>query len=161
MPRKSSSRPETITSWPQLQQALGEEEEVGDELAFVDGDALDPLADLLLRVGQDGQDGPRIGVGELDGFHFSAAVGVAAFDHAGCGLGVGAGLEEQHALLGVLAANFDAAQEFGGLVAPHGSDDHFEFARHLVLRTSILALYCSRSRNRTWAPDNLSRSGRA
>ena len=33
----------------------------------------------------------------------------------------------------VLAANLDTAQEFGGLVAPHGSDDHFEFAKHDVL----------------------------
>ena len=42
-----------------LQQALGEEEEIGDELAFVDGDALDAPADLLFGRREDGQDGPR------------------------------------------------------------------------------------------------------
>ena len=47
------------------------------------------------------------------------------------GLDVGAGLEQHYALSGELAANLDAAQKFGGLVAPHGADDHFEFARHL------------------------------
>ena len=73
----------------------------------------------------------KVGIGKLDGFHFSAAVGVAAFDQPGCGLGVGAGLEQHYALPGELAANLDAAHKFGGLVAPHRADDHLEFARHL------------------------------
>jgi hypothetical protein len=111
-----------------MQQALGEKEQVGDELALIDGDAFDTPADLLFGFGEDGQDGPRIGVGEFDGFHSSAAVGVAAFDHAGRGLGVSAGFEQEDTLLGVLAAGLDAAKKFGGFVAPHGADDHFQLA---------------------------------
>jgi hypothetical protein len=33
-------------------------------------------------------------------------------------------------LLGILAADLDAAQQFGRLVAPHRSDDHFQLARN-------------------------------
>ncbi len=76
-----------------VQQAFGEEEKVGDKLAFVDGDAFNVLAYLLLSGGEDRQDGPRVGVGKLYCFHPSAAIWVAAFYEAGCGLGVGARFE--------------------------------------------------------------------
>ncbi len=100
---------------------------------------IDALADALLSGGEDGQGlsggedgqgGPGIGGGEFDGFHFAAAVGVAAFDNAGGGLGVRAGLEQEDVLLGVLAADFDAAQKLRGLVAAHGPDDELELACH-------------------------------
>ena len=111
-----------------LKQALGEEEKIGDELAFVEGDALDALADALLTRGDDGQHRPGIGGEKLDRLHFAAAVLIAAFDEAGSGFGVCTGLEQHDVLAGVLTADFNAAQQLGGLVAAHGANDKFELA---------------------------------
>jgi hypothetical protein len=111
-----------------LKQALGEEEEILHELALVEGDALNALADALLARGYDGQDRPWIGGEEFDCFHFAAAVLIAAFDETGGGLGVRAGLEQHNVLPGVLAADFNAAQQLGGLVAAHGANDEFKLA---------------------------------
>ena len=48
-----------------IEQIPGEEKEVGDELAFVDGDAFDALADFLFEVVDSLEDGPRIGAMEI------------------------------------------------------------------------------------------------
>ena len=118
-----------------FKQIFDEEEEGVDELTLVDGDALDTLANLLLFLGDDGQNLP--GIGGIEGvcLHLAVAEGVAALNQARTALGVVAGLEEQDVLVSILTANIGTAQQFGGFVRAHGPHHQFEFARQLCTFT--------------------------
>ena len=118
-----------------FEQVFDEEEEGVDELAFVNGDALDALANLLLFLGDDGQNLP--GIGGIEGvcLHLAMTEGVAALNQARTALGVVAVLEEQDVLVGILTANVGTAQQFGGFVRAHGPHHQFELTRQLCTFT--------------------------
>ncbi len=109
---------------------MRKEKEVGDELAFVNGDALDVFADFLLEIVDGFDNGPRITGRKFKSRHLGVAVGIAAFDETGTALGVVAGLENQNVLLGVLAAHISAAEQLCGFIAAHGAQHQFNLARH-------------------------------
>src|SRR3984957_21068830 len=114
---------------------LDEEKKLIDELALVDGDALHALADFLFGFADCAKDFPGIVGLELNGAHFAAAVGIAAFHNSRSAFGVIAGLEHKDVLLGVLAAHIGAAQQLGCFVAAHWAHPQFEFA--LQVRVSL------------------------
>jgi hypothetical protein len=119
-----------------IEQVAREEEKVLDELALIDGDALDFFADFLFSLRDGLENFPWILGVEFEGIHFSVTVGVAAFDHARTALGIVAGLEQENILACVLAAHVCAAQQFGGFVATHRSHHQFKLACHVLALTT-------------------------
>jgi len=114
------------------------EEEVAHELAFVNRNALDTLADLLLNFGNLFENWPWISGTEFKRLHAGMTVRVAAFNKPRSALSVIAWLQNHNVLLGILAAHLCPAQQFGGLVAAHRPHHQFDLARQCVssLRTS-------------------------
>ena len=114
-----------------IEQVAREDKELVDELSFVDGDALDFLANFFFSCGDGLQNFPWVLRIELEGVHFAVAVWIAAFDDAGSALGIVAGLENQHILTCILPPHIGAPQKFRGLVASHRPQHQFKLARHV------------------------------
>jgi len=115
-----------------IKKVAREGEEAFNELAFIDGDALNSLADILFRIGDSLQNLPRVAGLEFDGVHFAVAHGIAAFNHARPALGVVVGLENHNVLAGVLTPHIGAPQKLRGLVASHRTQKQFQLPLHVI-----------------------------
>jgi hypothetical protein len=104
-----------------IEQVLGKQEKVVDELTFVDRDAFDALPDPAFEVVDGGKDFPRIAGIEFEGLHLCVTHWIAALDNTGPAFCIVARLEDEHVLPGIFATHFRAAQQFGRLVAAHGT----------------------------------------